>query len=177
MIETERLTLRAWRDEDVAPFAAICTDVEVMRHLGGPMPRGDVEAALTRQRTAQEATGHCFWAVERRDDRALLGFCGVRDGGHAGTPVPDELEIGWRLRRDAWGQGYAREAAEASLGWTWDNVDRRRIAAWTIPANRASWTLMERLGMERRPDLDFGHPLFEAGHPLHRHITYVIERP
>lgn len=177
MIETERLTLRGWRDADVAPFAAMCADPEVMAHLGGPQSLTEVEAAVARQRDFQDRIGHCFWAVERREDGALLGFCGVRPGGHPGTAVADELEIGWRLRRDAWGRGYAREAAEASLEWGWAHTDRARITAWTIPPNRASWTLMERLGMARRPDLDFAHPAFPADHPLSAHIVYAAERP
>jgi len=81
------------------------------------------------------------------------------------------------LREDVWGQGYAREAAEASLAWGWANLDCARIVAITVPANKRSWGLMERLGMSRRPELDFGHTLFPKGHPLHRHITYAIGRP
>lgn len=177
MIETGRLLLRGWRDADIAPFAAMCADPEVMAHLGGPQPLADVEAAIARQRGLEARHGCCFWAIERREDGALLGFCGLRPGGHPGTPVTDELEIGWRLRRDAWSQGYAREAAEASLAWGWANTDRARITAWTIPPNRASWTLMERLGMVRRADLDFAHPDFPPGHPLSAHIVYAAERP
>ncbi|QJU56821.1 GNAT family N-acetyltransferase [Sphingomonas sp. AP4-R1] len=176
MIETERLILRGWRDADIAPFAAMCADPEVMAHLGGPQSLAEVEAAVARQRDFKERLGHCFWAIARREDGAFLGFCGIKPGGHPGTPVSDELEIGWRLRRDAWGRGYAREAAEAALAWGWAHTDRPRIAAWTIPPNRASWTLMERLGMARRPDLDFAHPSFPADHPLSAHIVYAAER-
>ena len=177
MIGTERLILRGWQDEDIAPFAALCADPEVMAHLGGPQTLAEVEAAIARQRTAQASYGHCFWAIERREDGLLLGFCGLRDGGPAGTPVADELEIGWRLRRDAWGHGYAREAAEAALAWGWANTVRARIFAMTVPGNASSWRLMERLGMIRRGDLDFAHPAFAPGHDLSSHIAYVAERP
>jgi RimJ/RimL family protein N-acetyltransferase len=177
MIDTARLILRGWREGDVAPFAAMCADPEVMAHLGGPQPLVEVEAAVARQQAMQAARGHCFWVIERREDGELLGFCGLRASGYPNTPVSDELEIGWRLRRDAWGLGYAREAADAALAWGWANTDRARITAWTIPPNRASWTLMERLGMARRPDLDFAHPAFPADHPLSAHIVYAAERP
>ena len=125
----------------------------------------------------QVREGQCFWAIERRDDGLLLGFCGLRRGGHAGTPVPDELEIGWRLARHAWGRGYAREAAEAAIGWGWAHRSDARITAWTVPANSASWGLMRRLGMRHRPALDFDDPSFPAGHPLSRHLVYTIDRP
>lgn len=177
MIETERLTLRAWRDTDAASFAAICADPEVMRHLDGPQTRRQVDAFIERQHASQRDVGYCFWVVEQRSDGSLLGFCGLRDGGHAGTAVPDELEIGWRLRRDAWGRGYAREAAAVSLAWGWRETARLRIAAWTVQANEASWRLMERLGMTRRPDLAFDHPAFLEGHPLRHLIVHAIDRP
>jgi len=177
MIGTARLVLRGWRDEDITPFAALCANPEVMTHLGGPQPRAEVEVAITRQRASQARDGHCFWAIERREDAMFLGFCGLRDGGPAGTPVVDELEIGWRLRRDAWGRGYAREAAEAALAWGWANTARARIIAMTVPANASSWKLMERLGMVRRGDLDFAHPAFPPGHSLSSHIVYIAERP
>jgi len=177
VIETQRLLLRDWRDGDCAPFARLNADPDVMRHLGGPLDRAASDAMAARLRAVAADQGHTFWAVERRSDAALLGFCGLRRGGHAGTPVPDELEIGWRLRRDAWGQGYAREAAAASLDWGWANTGAPRIAAWTVAANTASWGLMLRLGMDHRPELDFDHPLFDVGHPLCRHVVHVIGRP
>ena len=144
MIETGRLILRDWRDADAGPFLAMGNDAEVMRYLGPQQSRVDVEAAIARQRGFLRTLGYCFWALERREDGAFLGFCGLKPGPD-GTPIAGEVEIGWRLRRDACGQGYAREAAEAALGWGWANTDAPMIAAITVPANRRSWGLMERL--------------------------------
>lgn len=152
-------------------------DADVMRHLGGAVDRAASDAAIARLQACEAEQGQTFWAIERRTDAALLGFCGLRRGGHPGTPVPDELEIGWRLARHAWGQGYAREAAAACLDWGWANRSAARIAAWTVPANHASWGLMLRLGMVHRPELDFDHPQFAPGHPLCRHLVYTIDRP
>lgn len=177
MIETTRLLLRPWQDHDREPFAAMSRDPEVMEHLNGVTDRADSDALIDIFIAGMTEHGTTMWAVERKADAAFLGFCGLRRGGHPGTPVPDELEIGWRLRRDAWGQGYAREGAEASLAWGWANRDDARIVAWTVQANTASWGLMLRLGMTHRPELDFAHPRFAEGHPLHRHIVYAIERP
>jgi RimJ/RimL family protein N-acetyltransferase len=175
MIETERLTLRPWRDEDVAEYVRVINTPAVMEHLGGLMNPLAAEAATKRQQALQAERGHCFWVVERRDDAAILGFCGLKiaDVG----PVAGDVEIGWRLREDAWGKGYAREAASASIAWAWANLAALRIIAMTVPANARSWGLMERLGLSRRTDLDFGHPHFEPDHPLHQHIVYAIERP
>ncbi|PCD03455.1 GNAT family N-acetyltransferase [Sphingomonas spermidinifaciens] len=175
MIRTERLILRDWREADVAPFAAMGRDPEVMAYLGPMLDTHEVRAAIERQRGYQATLGHCFWALERLEDGAFLGFCGLKPGA-AGTPIEGEVEIGWRLARDAWGQGYAREAAAASLDWGWAR-GMPRITAITVPANVRSWGLMERLGMRRLPDQDFAHPALAPDDPLSRHIVYAIDRP
>jgi RimJ/RimL family protein N-acetyltransferase len=175
MIETERLTLRGWREDDPIEFARVTNTPAVMEHLGGMQPLSAFEGSRDRQQKLEAERGHCFWIVERREDKALLGFCGLKISD-VGT-IAGEIEIGWRLREDAWGQGCAREAAQASLAWGWANLDVPRILSITVPANVRSWGLMERIGMTRRADLDFGHPHFPPGHPLHAHIAYGIERP
>ncbi|AJP71529.1 GNAT family N-acetyltransferase [Sphingomonas hengshuiensis] len=174
MIAIDRLLLRRWEDRDRAPFHAMCVDPEVMAHLGPPLSRAESDAAIDRQNGLYDSIGHCFWAVERRDDGAFLGFCGLKPGAEA-TPIEGEIEIGWRLARAHWGRGYAREAAQASLAWGWANLDVPRIAAITTPGNTRSWGLMERIGMVRAPHDDFDHPAAIAA--LRAHITYRIARP
>ena len=145
MIETQRLLLRSWREADRPPFAAMSADPEVMRHLGGAVDRAASDAVIDRLTASERDHGHTFWAVERKEDGALLGFCGLRRGGHPGTGVTDELEIGWRLARHAWGQGYAREAAGASIAWGWANRGWTRIYSdvhawplWSLPVSSLS---------------------------------------
>jgi RimJ/RimL family protein N-acetyltransferase len=175
MIETARLILREWREEDRAPFLELCASAVVMEHLGGPRDAGEVDAAIDRMGACQAEHGHCFWAMERKADGAFLGFCGLKRGTI--DPIMGWPELGWRMRQEAWGHGYAREAAAASLAWGWANLSDPRIVAITVPANRRSWGLMERIGLAHRPELDFGHPDFPEDHPLHPHITYAAERP
>ena len=174
MIETARLILRPWRQADVAPFHAMGQEAEVMRYLGPPPKRAEAQAAHDRMLACQAEHGMCFWAVERRADAAFIGFCGLKPGK---PPIEPDVEIGWRLARAAWGHGYAREAAAASLAWGWAHLDVRSIAAITVPANVRSWGLMERLGMTRCPDEDFAHPDLPIGDPLSRHILYRLARP
>lgn len=174
-LPTERLVLRGWRDADVPHLHAICTDPRVMEFLGPAQSRAEVEGAIARQRAFQAARGHCFWAVERVSDGAMIGFCGVKPGPE-GTPLDGRLEIGWRLAADAWGQGYAREAAQASLAFAFANLPDPRVWAMTVLANSRSWGLMERLGMARDPALDFDHPALPVDSPLRAHIVYSIAR-
>jgi len=175
MIETERLILRPWREEDVAEFARVTNTPAVMEFLGGVRDPDEFRGSYERVTASQEQNGFCFWMVERRSDGALLGFCGLKVGN---TPsIEGEIEIGWRLREDAWGQGYAREAAEATLEWAWQNLPCERVVAITAAGNKRSWGLMERLGMRRLHDLDFEHPDVPIGNPARAHITYAIDRP
>jgi RimJ/RimL family protein N-acetyltransferase len=175
--ETGRLILRTWTESDRADYARHLNTEAVTRHVGGLQTEDEMAAAFDRIDGYQRDFGHTFWAVERKSDGAFLGFCGLKRANVPGATVHDEVEIGWRLREDAWGQDFAREAAEAALGWAWANLEVPRIVSFTVPANRASWGLMERLGMTRRQDLDFAHPAFASDHPLSAHITYVIDRP
>lgn len=175
-LATPRLTLRNWCEADAAPFHAMCNDPEVMEYLGPPMSRAEIDEAIARHRGFQRDHGYCFWAVERSADGAFLGFCGIKPGQNE-TPLEGRIEIGWRLARHAWGQGYAREAAEASLGWGWHALTAETIMAMTVLGNVRSWRLMERLGMVRLPELDFGYPGLAADDPLSPTIVYAKQRP
>jgi len=160
-LETGRLILRGWREEDWAPFFSGTNTPDGMRWLGGVMDAGKQAWQRERIERYQREHGHTFWVVERKADRALLGMCGLKRANQPGGPQGD-FEIGWRLRRDAWGQGYAREAASASLDHAFAAHGAPHVLALTVPGNMASWGLMERLGMTRRADLDFDSKDFDA---------------
>ncbi|MEG3122677.1 GNAT family N-acetyltransferase [Sphingomonas sp. GB1N7] len=178
MIETPRLILRPWREDDKPAFEAIINTPAMTVHFGGVQPRPQIDLLIDAQMAKQQADGHCMWAVEMRNDGTLAGICGLRIGGHPDTPVDGMYELGWRIAERHWGQGIAREAAEASRDWGWANTPAQRIAAWTNPDNAPSWGLMIRLGMVRRPDLDFRHPRFsDNDDPIGDMIVYVIDRP
>jgi RimJ/RimL family protein N-acetyltransferase len=174
--QTPRLIVRAWNDADLVPFNTMCRDPEVMAYLGPLQTLDETRTAIARQQALQTERGHCFWALERRDDGEFLGFCGLKIAPERISGIEGAIEIGWRLRRDAWDVGYAREAAQASLDWGLANLPVDRIVAITTPANTRSWGLMQRLGMVRRNDLDFAHPALAAEDPLSPHITYEIVR-
>jgi len=153
--ETERLRLRTWDDADLDAFILHTNTPAVMRWLGGVWPREQQEAAFARVKSYERDFGHSFWIVERKEDRALLGFCGLKRVNSGGAPNPGDFEIGWRLREDAWGHGYAKEAAMAAMDLAFDRYDAPFVVALTVDQNVSSVGLMKRLGMKRRTDLDF----------------------
>jgi RimJ/RimL family protein N-acetyltransferase len=171
-IETERLVLREWRMADCEPFAKLAEDPEVMRFLPA-LERSRSDAIVSRMIAAGERDGHCAWVLEARSSGDFLGFCGLLI-----PPAPlSGIEIGWRLRRSAWGQGLASEAARASLAWGWQNLVCDEIIAFTVPNNLRSRAVMDRIGMTRVEGGDFDHPALSAGDPLRRHVLYSINRP
>jgi RimJ/RimL family protein N-acetyltransferase len=174
MIQTGRLTLRPWREGDRKTFSAVCNTPAVMHWLGGVQTDQEQQALVERQLKLQAERGHCFWVVERKEDAAILGMCGLKLADAPGCTVAGDVEIGWRLREDSWGQGYAREAASASLDFAFDRLAAPRVIALTCIGNTPSWGLMERLGMSRRADLDFDDPRYGAD--LNPTIVYVIAR-
>lgn len=163
--ETDRLILRDWRDADWAPFWEATNTPEVMLWLGGVADEAARLAAEQRLLGYANDHGHTFWVVERKDDGAILGFCGLKRCNQTGGPV-GMMEVGWRLREDAWGKGYAKEAAAASLDLAFDRFGADEVIALTVNRNEGSWGLMKRLGMRRREDLDFPNSDFDADDPL-----------
>lgn len=174
MIETERLRLRDWREGDEALLFRHCNTEPVMRWLGGVQTFEEQKDVVERLRGYSRDYGHTFWAVERKEDGEFLGFCGLKRANGFESKVTGEVEIGWRLREDSWGRGYAREGASASLDFAFRQVRARRVVALTIAENKASWGLMLRLGMHRREDLDYSDPEWPA--TMNPVIVYELRR-
>lgn len=168
--DTPRLKLRAWRGEDLRAFADLNADPRVMEFFPAPLTVAESAALLKRIRAEFDAEGFGLYALERRDDGALLGCTGLHRVTFPGV-LHGEVEIGWRLHADVWGKGYATEAARACLAHA-AVLGIREVVSFTFAGNRRSERVMQRLGMT--PAGEFGHPALPAGHPLSRHVLYRI---
>lgn len=172
-IETERLILRRWREEDRGPYAAMSADPEVMRWLGRePMTRVESDAQFARFEANLDARGLGFLAAERRADGALLGYIALAPIP-AEPPVPHGWEIGWRLARPHWGEGYASEGAAALLAHGFA-AGVEEVLSFTAASNSRSRAVMRRIGLERRAELDFEHPRLSVGDSLRSHVVYGL---
>ncbi|HET9988918.1 MAG TPA: GNAT family N-acetyltransferase [Kofleriaceae bacterium] len=167
MIETARLVLRDWREEDIPAFAAMCADPEVMRYFPKLLGYDEASAMARRIRANLAREGWGLWAVEVTGGAPFIGFVGLSKPEF--RPDENDVEIGWRLARSAWGHGYATEAARAALAFGFDQLALSEIVSFTVPANVPSQRVMERLGMRRDPSADFEHPNVPEGSPLRLH--------
>lgn len=172
-LETQRLILRDWYAGDADDFHRVCSDAQVMATLGPVMtPTGTAALVADLQARALDF-GHTFWAIERKSDGRVIGFTGLVRCGIA--KFAEQLEIGWRLAADCWGQGYAREAAEAALYWACEHRPGEPVIAITARINTRSRKLMQRIGMTYEPEHDFEHPALTEGDPLRPHVLYSID--
>jgi RimJ/RimL family protein N-acetyltransferase len=173
-IETERLRLRAWRDSDREPWAAMNADPCVREFFPGLLSREESDASLDGLNGHIARHGYGFWALEERGRGEFLGFTGLLFNTTFPTRFTPGVEIGWRLARHAWGKGYATEAALASLDHGFGKLGLDAIVSFAVVANMRSRRVMERIGMRRVLDGDFDHPDIPAGDPLCRHVLYRI---
>ena len=105
----------------------------------------------------------------------FIGFTGLNVPGFA-APFMPATEIGWRLRRDAWGKGYASEAARGALAVAFDDLGLAEVVSFTATTNTRSQAVMRRIGMTTDPREDFDHPDVAEGSPLRRHVLYRLSR-
>ena len=168
-----RVLLRPWLPSDLAPFAALNADPEVMEHLPGPITREESDATATRIEAHLATRGFTFWALEVPGEVAFAGFVGLvvpRFEAHF-TPC---VEIGWRLARAHWGKGYALEGAKVALRAAFGALGQSEVVSLTVPGNARSRRVMDRLGMTHTPADDFDHPRVPEGSPLRPHVLYRL---
>jgi RimJ/RimL family protein N-acetyltransferase len=172
-LRTERLVLRAWRDADRAPFAAMNADPVVMEHFPSALTRAQSDAMvdLIQQRWADGRPS--LWAVEVPAVADFVGFVGLLEPSFTAGFTPC-VEVGWRLAAPFWGRGYAPEGAAAALEHGFDVRGLDEIVSFTVPANDRSRRVMEKLGLRHDPADDFDHPNLPPGDPLRRHVLYRL---
>jgi RimJ/RimL family protein N-acetyltransferase len=168
-LRTGRLVMRRWRNADRAPFAAMNADPEVMRHFPAPRDRWESDALVDRFEAHFDAHGFGTWALEVAATGEFIGFTGLLPMPD-GVPGTGDHEVGWRLARHAWHQGYATEAGRAALAEALGRLRMARVWSITAVTNTPSQAVMERIGLVRHGF--FEHPAVPVGHPVRPHVAY-----
>ncbi|MFM8947122.1 MAG: GNAT family N-acetyltransferase [Actinomycetota bacterium] len=170
---TERLVLRRWKNDDLAPFAEMNADPHVMRFFPSVLTRDQSDSLVMRIEAGFDANGFGLWVVDV--DGRFAGFTGLNRTTFE-TPMGSHVEIGWRLSTWAWGRGYATEAAARVLEVSFDEFGLSQVFSFTTESNVRSEAVMRRIGMTRCADLDFDHPN-TPGWWGARHIVYRAQPP
>jgi RimJ/RimL family protein N-acetyltransferase len=172
--KTQRLRLRQWNDSDREPFAALNSDPAVMEFFPSLQSRAASDASIDSWQSQFVSQGWSNWAAELAASGKFIGFVGLTVPLRI-LPFSPCVEIGWRLARSYWGQGFAAEAARGTLRIGFERLALPEIVSFTAHGNQRSRAVMERIGM-RNTDEDFEHPGVPEGSPLRRHCLYRIDR-
>ena len=164
--ETERLRLRSWTNTDRDLYACYCNVPRVMKYLGGIQKTEEMEADVDWFVECARVYGHTLWVVERKGDGAFLGFAGLDklliESGEVSSILHGEVEVGWRLRADAWGRGYATEVARVSLDVAFRIRRFPTVISRISSKNAASLRMASKLKLirERSLEVDGGLHVF-----------------
>lgn len=174
LFKSERLGFRTWREEDIAPFAAICEDVDVMRHFPTTLDYEQTSDLVNRMKKHYEEYGYTYYAVDHLADERLIGFIGMCYQTYE-SPYTPCTDIGWRLDKRYWRRGLASEGATRCLEHAWEHLDIHRIIAVCTAQNLPSEKVMEKIGMHYLGSFD--HPSLVSTPSLSNCKTYEILRP
>ncbi len=168
-IETERLLLRDWKEEDIAPFAEMNSDPEVMGFFLKPLSSEESFDFYNRINKEFVEYGYGLYAIEKKENSAFIGYTGFHNF-NLNTDFAPGVEIGWRIRYGDWNKGYATEAAKACLNYAKYHLPFRVIWSFTSVLNKRSERIMQKTGMEKTGY--FFHPAVPDHHPLKEHVLY-----
>lgn len=171
VLTTARLQLRAWRDQDLEPFAALNADSRVREFFPSTLTADESARSVQRIREHFDAHGFGLWAVEVLGGPSFIGFIGLAVPSFVAHFTPC-VELGYRLACDQWGRGYATEGARAALAFGFESLGLHEIVAFTAVGNVRSRRVMARLCMSHDPADDFDHPEIPENHALRRHVLF-----
>ena len=174
MIETERLILRQWKESDYLPFINMGSDLEVMKYFPKCLTQEESINFIKAVTGIIDENKWGFWAVELKKSQEFIGFIGLHSQPTQFDFSPC-IEIGWRLAKDFWGQGYATEGAKAALEYAFNTLNLDKVVSFTSSVNKPSESVMKKLGMKKVTE--FNHPKLPQNHDLAKHVLYEIYKP
>jgi RimJ/RimL family protein N-acetyltransferase len=176
-LETQRLVSRPWTEADVEPFFALCSDPEVMHYFGGPQPRAKVEATVQSCLGLQARFGVWLQPLTLKQTGEFIGIAGIAEVLFQEHFTP-AVEIGWRLARRHWGNGYITEIGRAHIDYAFNVRGFSELVSFAVEANDRSIAVMKRLGFTHDPAEDFDHKSVPDAFPhLKRHVLYRLSNP
>jgi ribosomal-protein-alanine N-acetyltransferase len=174
VLKTQRLLLRQWQPSDLLPFQQMNADADVMQYFPKTLNKKESDELVDKAKALIEKNGWGFWALEVIETREFIGFTGLHSPSDE-LPFSPCIEVGWRLTKTHWKQGYATEAATAALDFAFQYLSVDNIVSFTTVGNKASRGVMNKLGMENTQQ-NFMHPAIPEHHPLREHVLYKLTK-
>ncbi|WP_347455743.1 GNAT family N-acetyltransferase [Acinetobacter thermotolerans] len=173
LISTPRLILRQWQESDTAPFIQMCADEDVMRYFPALLTPEQSLQFIEKVTRQIDQHGWGLWAVELKETKEFIGFIGLQPQPKLFEFSPC-IEIGWRLAKKYWHQGYATEGALTVLDYAFNTLDLNKVVSFTATVNTPSEAVMKKIGMVKTQE--FQHPKLPEDHPLCWHVLYEVNQ-
>ena len=170
-LQTSRLILRNWKQNDIEPFAILNSDPRVCEFLPNVLSQEETLSSVMKIQSHFKKHAFGLFAVELISTKTFIGFVGLKYFSFDSHFTPS-VELAWRLSWENWGQGLATEAAQKVTQYGFESLGLPEILAITAKNNQRSRKVMEKLGMFTNEDENFLHPQLEYSHPLAEHVLY-----
>ncbi len=171
LFQSDRLGFRNWRSEDIPLLAAINQDPMVMEFFPKTASEEETAKFVIRMQAMQEALGFCYFAVDQLSTGAFIGFIGLCEQKYLADFTPC-IDIGWRLARTAWGQGFATEGAQRCLSYAFEDLALPKVLAIAPVLNVKSEQVMKKIAMQKVKE--FLHPLLSEYKEIQNCVLYEI---
>ena len=175
VLETERLVLRTFQEDDADTMISINQDKKVMQFFPSAPDEEETIAFIDKVIVHQEQYGFSLYAVEIKKTGEMIGFVGLFTATFKAHFTP-ATEIGWRLSSKYWNQGYATEAAKAVLDYAFNERKLDEVVSFTSMLNKPSIRIMQKIGLHTSSEDDFDNPNVPADSPLVKHVLYKLKR-
>lgn len=170
--ESERLIFRSWKDEDLKDFKEMNKDTRVMKYFPKTLSNEETENFYNKIQEEFEREGYGLYAVEIKENGEFIGLLGLHKASFEAEFTPC-IEIGWRLKKEAHGKGYATEGAKACIEYGFRELKFQKIYSFTAKINHPSENVMKKIGMKKV--MEFNHPNVENDSNLYEHVLYLLE--
>lgn len=170
--KTQRLVFRDWKEQDLNEFRIMNKDTRVMKYFAKTLIDEETDRFYNIIQNEFRNYRYGLYAVETRRNNGFIGFIGFHWANFNSQFTPC-IEIGWRLKYEAWGNGFATEGATACLKYGFETLEFNKIYSFTSKINLQSENVMKKIGMVKV--MEFEHPNIIEDSPLRKHVLYAIE--
>jgi RimJ/RimL family protein N-acetyltransferase len=173
LFTSKRLGFREWSLNDLDAFYLLNSDEEVMEHFPKTLTKEETKAYIIRLQNQYKIHGHNYYATELKESGEFIGFIGLAYQDFESDFTPN-VDIGWRLKKSAWGKGYATEGAKRCLDIAFNQLNLNKIISTCILDNKASEKIMQKIGMQKI--CEFKHPKLKEYPEIQTCLLYEITR-